>query len=182
MAKLLDFLYELLRHTIGPNAEQGAPFDGLRDWVTELLITKSSLGKGRGEGTIIDQILTQMDDIHVELDDLVRSPRTVGPEYELLTFRIGAQRAEQGKLAGILRLIAQGLAWQGPRDQGVEVVEEVRPDRFDGSECAVVSFLSFSACGKINYYVQVLHRRRTSIGHAGSCGDAIRSKSCFVEC
>ena len=108
MAKLLDFLYELLRHTIGPNAEQGAPFDGLRDWVTELLITKSSLGKGRGEGTIIDQILTQMDDIHVELDDLVRSPRTVGPEYELLTFRIGAQRAEQGKLAGILRMIAQG--------------------------------------------------------------------------
>jgi len=106
--KLLDFLHELLRLSIGTNAESGAPFDALRDWVSELLVTKSSLGRGKGEGTLVDQILSQLGEIHSKLDILVRSPRTSGPDFELLTFRVGAVRAEQGKLVGMLGVIAQG--------------------------------------------------------------------------
>ena len=107
-AKLLEFMREILQVTISPSAEQGAPFDGLRQWVNELLFTKNSLGKGKGEGTLVDQILTQIDDVNMRVDILIRSPRTVGPGFDLLSFRIGALRTEQNKMVGILGIIGQG--------------------------------------------------------------------------
>ena len=94
--------------TISPLAEHGAPFDGLRQWVDELLFSKNSLGKGKGDGTLVDQILTQIDDVNMRVDNLIRSPRTVGPEFDLLSFRVGALRAEQNKMVGILGIIGQG--------------------------------------------------------------------------
>lgn len=136
--KLLDFLRELLRLTIGPSAEQGAPFDALRDWVDELLVTKSSLGKGRGEGTLVDQILNQLDDIHIKLGSLVRSQRTSGAEFELLMFRVGALRAEQGRLAGILGFIAQGgLVGRGHVIKMLKWLKKC--DRVDSTVASVLS-------------------------------------------
>ena len=98
-AKLLDFLRELLRLTIGPNAEEGEPFDTLREWVQGLLVTSAA------EGTLVDQIIHELDHIHSRLRDHIRNR---GPDFELLAFRVRALRADQSKLAGLLATISRG--------------------------------------------------------------------------
>ena len=105
---MLDFLRELLRVTIAPGADQSAPFDHLRVWVEELLSESTSLGQGKGNGTTVDQILGQVDAIQEKLSTLLRSGPCSGVAYEMLSFRVGALRAEQNKLVGLLGAIAEG--------------------------------------------------------------------------
>jgi nuclear pore complex protein Nup205 len=105
-AQLLDFLRELLRLTVGPEADESVPFDTLRKWVEDLLVTKTSVGKF--EGTLVDQVVGQVDAIQERLGGLLRGGPSGGVEYELLSFRVSALRGEQNKLAGILSAIAQG--------------------------------------------------------------------------
>ncbi len=143
-AKLLDCLRELLHLTISPDAGIGPPFDALREWVNELLVTKTSLGQGRGEGALVDQIITQIDDIQAKLNGLVKAPRTSGPEYDLLSFRVGALRAEQGKLAGTLGDIAEGgLVGRGHVIKLLKWLKKCdRVDALVGSILSCVAFVS----------------------------------------
>lgn len=129
-AQMLDFLRELLRSTIGPDADVAPPFDTLREWVETLLTTKTSI-LGKGDGTLVDHIVSQVDAIQDKLATLVRSGTLGGVEYELLSFRVTALRAEQNKLVGILAAIARaGLLGRG------HVVKMLRwlkkCDRLDG--------------------------------------------------
>lgn len=110
----LDFLNYILSLTISPDAENGQVIDTLREWVDDLLQTRTTLGGGgsgqgpRGEGTLVDQIIGQLDDVQLRLSSLVRSSPSSGAELELLTWRISALRSEQNKMAGILGLLAEG--------------------------------------------------------------------------
>lgn len=107
LSESLDFLRELLRLTIGPQAEEGAPFDTLREWVGGLLNARTPLGTGKGEGTLVDQIIGQLDELSARLGGLLRTGPVGGVEYELLSFRVMSIRAEQNKLAGVLAAIAE---------------------------------------------------------------------------
>ncbi|EIW73176.1 hypothetical protein M231_07444 [Tremella mesenterica] len=114
LADMLNFLRELLRLTISPSAETTAPFDTLREWVEGILTIKTSLGPGRGDGTMVDQILSQVDVLQDKLNVLLKTPSGNATDYEVLSFRIGAIRSEQNKLVGLLGIIAEsGLLGRG---------------------------------------------------------------------
>ncbi|ORY22986.1 nucleoporin Nup186/Nup192/Nup205 [Naematelia encephala] len=138
-SKLLDFLHELLRLTIVPNAEVGQPFDGLRTFVEELLLAKSDVGRGK-EKTFVDHIMSQLDERHARIVALVNQ-RGTGNDFELLSFRVGALRAQQNKLAGILAEVAQSgylgrgdvavvLKWLKRREQTEPLVTSVLSSLF----------------------------------------------------
>ena len=69
---------------------------------------RTSLGEGKGEGTLVDQIISQLDSVQNRLNVVVRSTPSNGSELELLTWRISALRGEQNKMAGLLGLLAEG--------------------------------------------------------------------------
>ncbi|WWD22817.1 hypothetical protein CI109_107311 [Kwoniella shandongensis] len=127
----LDFLRELLRITLTADAEVGGPFETLREWVETLLNTRASLGQGKGEGTMVDQIIVQLDTLQAKIDGLLRSGPSGGAAYDLLRFRVEALRAEQNKMTGILSLIAEG--GHLGRGQVIRVIKWLkRADRADG--------------------------------------------------
>ena len=103
---MLDFLHELFRLSISSDSEEGAPFDTVREWVRELLMRRITLSSG-GEGTLVDQILEQVDALQRTLDALILQ-RATGTEYDLLVYRVTATRSEQGKLVALLGVIARG--------------------------------------------------------------------------
>lgn len=105
--QMLEFLRELLRLTIGPNAPTGEPFDALREWVEDLLNMKTSMGANKPERSIAENILGQVDEAYSRLNSLLGSRQT-GAEYDLQSFRIAAIRAEQSKLVGILAATSLG--------------------------------------------------------------------------
>ena len=113
LSGMLSFLHELLRLTLSTESEPGQVFDSIREWVKELLVRRTSLGAGKGEGSLVDQILLQVDELQGKIRGLV-GQRAVGPEYELLAYRVKVIRSEQVKVAGILGLIAQsGMMGRG---------------------------------------------------------------------
>lgn len=129
---LLDFFHELLRLTISPSSGiADYPFDVLREWVVDLLSTRSSLAQGKGEGSLVDQILVQLDEQQRKIGDLLRTSNPVGVEYEILTFRIGAIREQQNRMAGIIGLVTDG-GYLG-RGQVIKVIKWLKKsDRVDG--------------------------------------------------
>lgn len=129
---LLDFLHELLRLTISPAVEeQDYPFDVLKTWVEDLLSTRTSLGSGKGEGTLVDQLLVQIDDHQRKIADLLRTTNPVGVEYEILTYRISALREQQNRMAGIVGLVTEGGCMT--RGQVIKVLKWLKKsDRVDG--------------------------------------------------
>lgn len=111
---MLDFLRELLRLTITPDADLSQPFDSLRNWVEDMLMTRSTLGHGKGEGSLVDQIIVQIDVVQEKISNLLRTRAGSGQEYEVQSFRIAALRSEQCKMAGILASVAEaGLLGRG---------------------------------------------------------------------
>ena len=128
--QMLDFLREVLRLTIAPDADLTSPFDALRSWVEDLLTTRASLGAGKGEGTVVDQVILQLDTFQDKLSTLLRSGSTSGQEYEMQTFRVAAIRSEQCKMAGILASIAEaGLLGRGQVVKLLKWLRKVeRPD------------------------------------------------------
>jgi nuclear pore complex protein Nup205 len=138
LSESLDFLRELLRLTIGPQAEEGAPFDTLREGIGGLLNARTSLGEGKSEGTLVDQIIGQLDDLSSRLGSLLRTGPVGGVEYELLSFRVTAIRAEQNKLAGVLAAIAEG-GYLG-RGQVIKVLKWLKKcDQVDGLVGVILS-------------------------------------------
>lgn len=105
-AQMLDFFTEVLAMAIGRDQLVGTVFDPIRDKITGLLERKVKVGNG--EGTFVDLILNQLDDLQSRLDQLVRTQRVVGPEYDLLVFRIESLRASQNRLIRILSVMAFG--------------------------------------------------------------------------
>lgn len=106
---MLDFLGELLRLTVAPDADLSPPCDSLKAWVEDLLAIRVSLGTGKGEGTLVDQIINQLDVLQGRITDLLRSGARTGQQYEMLSFRVAALRSEQSKLAGILASISHAV-------------------------------------------------------------------------
>ncbi|WVQ79550.1 hypothetical protein IAT38_001649 [Cryptococcus sp. DSM 104549] len=106
-AELLELLRELLRVAFVPEDDLPVHLEPLRSFVEELLNTKVSLGAGKGDGTLVDQITVQLDVLQGKIDGLVRSNVPAGG-HELHKFRIEGLRAEQNRMAGILALIAEG--------------------------------------------------------------------------
>lgn len=107
--ELLDVLHELLRLTISSSSGTDEyPFDLLGDWVVDLLSTRSSLGSGKGEGTLVDQILIQLDELQRKIEELLRTNNPVGVEYEILAYRVGVLRAQQNRMAGIVGIVTEG--------------------------------------------------------------------------
>jgi nuclear pore complex protein Nup205 len=96
---LLGFVQELLRLTVGPDAEVGQPFDDLRVWIEDLLDEKGA------SGYLADVVVDQIDAMQSRLTALVRTQAS-GPGMELLNFRVEAMRTEQNRLAGILQTLA----------------------------------------------------------------------------
>lgn len=130
---LLDFLHELLRLTISPsNEDLDYPFDILQSWVIDVLLsTKTSLGPGKGEGTLVDQIMSQIDEQQKNIGELLRTSNPVGVEYEILTFRISAIREQENRMAGIIGLVAEG-GLMG-RGQVIKLLKWLKKsDRVDG--------------------------------------------------
>jgi nuclear pore complex protein Nup205 len=105
-AQMLDFFTEVLAMAIGRDQLVGTVFDPIRDKIAGLLERKVKVGNG--EGTFVDLILNQLDDLQSRLDQLVRTQRVVGPEYDLLVFRIESLRASQNRLIRILSFMAFG--------------------------------------------------------------------------
>jgi nuclear pore complex protein Nup205 len=105
-AQMLDFFTEVLAMAIGRDQLVGTVFDPIRDKIAGLLERKVKVGNG--EGTFVDLILNQLDDLQSRLDQLVRTQRVVGPEYDLLVFRIESLRASQNRLIRILSVMAFG--------------------------------------------------------------------------
>nr|XP_018266519.1 nuclear pore complex protein Nup205 [Kwoniella dejecticola CBS 10117]OBR88677.1 nuclear pore complex protein Nup205 [Kwoniella dejecticola CBS 10117] len=137
---MLDFLRELLRTILSPDAEIGGAFEQLKDWVLGLLNTRVSLGQGKGEGALVDQIMVQLDSIQSKIDGLLRSGATGGANYDLLRFRVEALRAEQNKMSSILSVISEG--GHLGRGQVVRIVKWLKKcDRADGLTAVVVSAL-----------------------------------------
>jgi len=129
--ELLDFLHELLRLTISSSGIADYPFDVLREWVLDLLLTRSSLGQGKGEGMLVDQLLIQLDEQQRKIEELLRTNNPVGVEYEILTYRIGAIREQQNRMAGIVGLVTEG-GYLG-RGQVIRVLKWLKKcDRVDG--------------------------------------------------
>lgn len=129
--ELLDFLHELLRLTISPSESIDHPFDDLREWVLDLLLTRSSLGQGKGEGMLVDNLLLQLDEQQRKIEELLRTNNPVGVEYEILTYRVGAIRGQQNRMAGIVGLVTEG-GYLG-RGQVIRVLKWLkRCDRVDG--------------------------------------------------
>lgn len=134
--KLLDFLRELLRLTIGPEAWSDPPFDSLRSWVEDLLVDRIAVG-GKAR-TLVDHVMLQLDETQKRIEELVRQARTGQTNFELAVYRVGALRAQQGKMVGILGAIAQG-GYIG-RGQLVQIVKWLkkssRPDVLVGAVLA----------------------------------------------
>jgi nuclear pore complex protein Nup205 len=130
--ELLDFLHELLRLTISTSSGTDEyPFDVLGEWVVDLLSTRCSLGPGKGEGTLVDQILIQLDELQRKIEELLRTNNPVGVEYEILTYRVGVLRAQQNRMAGIVGLITEG-GYLG-RGQVIKVLKWLKKsERVDG--------------------------------------------------
>jgi nuclear pore complex protein Nup205 len=106
---MLDFYREVLGLTVAPDADLSPPCDSLRTWIEELLTTRVSLGAGKGEGTLVDQIINQLDVLQERMSGLLRSGAGTGQQYEMLSFRVAALRSEQCKLAGILASISEAV-------------------------------------------------------------------------
>ncbi|WVW81644.1 hypothetical protein I302_103639 [Kwoniella bestiolae CBS 10118] len=137
---MLDFLRELLRTILSPDAEIGGAFESLRDWVLELLNTRVSLGQGKGEGALVDQIIVQLDSIQSKIDNLLRTGSSGGADYDLLRFRVEALRAEQNKMSSILAIIAE--SGHLGRGQVVRILKWLKKcERADGLALMVVSAL-----------------------------------------
>ncbi|KAK6905036.1 hypothetical protein I203_105855 [Kwoniella mangroviensis CBS 8507] len=137
---MLDFLRELLRTVLSPDVEIGGAFESLRDWVLELLNTRVSLGQGKGEGALVDQIVVQLDQIQSKIDNLLRSGSAGGADYDLLKFRVEALRAEQNKMSSILAIIAE--SGHLGRGQVVRILKWLKKcERADGLALMVVSSL-----------------------------------------
>lgn len=107
------------------------PFDVLREWALDLLLTRTSLGHGKGEGTIVDQILLQLDEQQRQIQELLRTNNPVGVEYEILSYRVGAIREQQNRMVGIMGLVTEaGYLGKG---QVIKVLKWLkRCDRVDG--------------------------------------------------
>ncbi|WWC66972.1 uncharacterized protein I206_100879 [Kwoniella pini CBS 10737] len=137
---MLDFLREFLRTILSPEEEIGGAFEQLKDWVLGLLNTRVSLGQGKGEGALVDQIIVQLDNIQSKIDGLLRSGASGGADYELLRFRVEALRAEQNKMSSILAIIAE--SGHLGRGQVVRIVKWLKKaERADGLIAMVVSAL-----------------------------------------
>lgn len=95
LQSLLDFVQDLLRLTVGPEAEVGQPFDDLRIWVEDLLDEKGA------NGLLADVVIDQVDALQTRLSSLVRTQAS-GAAMDLLNFRVEALRGEQNRLASIL--------------------------------------------------------------------------------
>ncbi|KAI9632114.1 nucleoporin Nup186/Nup192/Nup205 [Dioszegia hungarica] len=104
--QMLDFLRELLRLTAPSEADLSPPFDQLRNWVDELLTIRTPLASG-GEGTLVDQIISQLDVAQGRISKLLQERSGSMAEYESVSFRIAAVRSEQCKMAGILAGICE---------------------------------------------------------------------------
>jgi nuclear pore complex protein Nup205 len=104
--QMLDFLRELLRLTTPSEADLSPPFDQLRNWVDELLTIRTPLAFG-GEGTLVDQIISQLDVAQGKISRLLQERSGSMAEYESVSFRIAAVRSEQCKMAGILAGICE---------------------------------------------------------------------------
>ena len=138
---MLDFLHELFRLTISPDFEEGAPLDTVREWVKELLMRRITLSSG-GEGTLVDQVLEQVDALQRTLDGLI-TQRATGTEYDLLVHRVNATRSEQGKLAALLGVIARsGMMGRG---HYIKVLKWLKKcGKMDGiAGCIFASAMSF---------------------------------------
>ncbi|WVN87077.1 uncharacterized protein L203_102253 [Cryptococcus depauperatus CBS 7841] len=105
---LLDFLHEIIRVTLISGEELGQHFEPLRVFVDDLLNCKVSIGLGKGDGTLIDQILSQLSHLSTQTETLMSSQCNGHEAYELLTFQLTALRTSQNKIASILCLVAEG--------------------------------------------------------------------------
>jgi nuclear pore complex protein Nup205 len=133
---MLDFLHELFKLTIGREADVDAPFDTLRGRVEEMLQKRVKVGAG--EGTFVDLILNQLDELQRKMAGLVNTPRTVGDEYDVLAFRIRSIRSQQGKMVGLLALVAQGA--RIGRGHVVKMLKWLKKtDRVDGVVTGVLA-------------------------------------------
>ena len=88
--QMLDFLHELLSFTLSPEVD--APFDVLQQWVESLLSARSALGLNRGDGSLVDRIIVQLEDLPSRLANSTTLP--------LVT-------SSREKLAGILVVLAE---------------------------------------------------------------------------
>jgi nuclear pore complex protein Nup205 len=121
----LDFLLQVLHITLGPE-EDRPEFEELREWVEGLLVTKTSLGEGKGDGALVDRVMIQLDEIQGKLDSLVRLGRN-----DLVTYRVESLRSEQNKLARILCLVAESGALR--KSQVLRIARWLKKcDRIDG--------------------------------------------------
>ncbi|WRT63517.1 uncharacterized protein IL334_000422 [Kwoniella shivajii] len=137
---MLDFLRELFRTVLSSEAEVGGAFDTLREWVQDLLVTRVSLGQGKGEGALVDQILVQIDAIQAKVDNLLRSGPSDGANYDWLRFRVEALRAEQNNMTSILAIIAE--SGHLGRGQVVRILKWLKKcEKLDGMAAMVVSSL-----------------------------------------
>ncbi|WWC85669.1 uncharacterized protein L201_000535 [Kwoniella dendrophila CBS 6074] len=137
---MLDFLKELSRTFLASDNEIGGPFETLKDWVIELLTTRVSLGEGKGEGALVDQIIIQLDSIQGKIDTLLRTGSSGGADYDLLRFRVEALRAEQNKMASILTIISE--SGHLGRGQVVRILKWLKKcERADGLAAMVASAL-----------------------------------------
>ncbi|KAK4687817.1 hypothetical protein P7C73_g2307, partial [Tremellales sp. Uapishka_1] len=103
LSRMLDFLVDLLQVTHGSQSEAGPPFDSLREFVDGLF----SVRYGKPEGTIVDQLIGQLEEIQGKMDELLRSSASNTAEYELLSFRVSELRSEQNKLARLLGIVGE---------------------------------------------------------------------------
>jgi nuclear pore complex protein Nup205 len=89
------------------------------------------LGPGKGEGTLVDQLLIQLDEQQRKIEELLRTNNPVGVEYEMLTYRVRAIREQQNRMAGIVGLVTEG-GYLG-KGQVIKVLKWLkRCDRVDG--------------------------------------------------
>ncbi|ODO07092.1 hypothetical protein I350_04461 [Cryptococcus amylolentus CBS 6273] len=122
---LLVFLEQLFRVVISQSDELDTHFEPLKNFVENLLGSKTE------QGTLIDNILSQLDVLHSKLSSLLSSQSPSGPAFELLQFRVQALRAEQNKLASILGVLAEG--GRLGRGQVVRILKWLKKvDRADG--------------------------------------------------
>jgi nuclear pore complex protein Nup205 len=80
---------------------------------------------------LVDQLLLQLDEHQRKIEELLRTNNPVGVEYEILTYRVGAMREQQNRMAGIIGLVTEG-GYLG-RGQVIRVLKWLKKsDRVDG--------------------------------------------------
>ncbi|KAL7420503.1 hypothetical protein Q5752_004453 [Cryptotrichosporon argae] len=138
LSSMLSFLSSLLRLTLADAAEA---FDELRAYVENLLDTRTSLGQGKGDGFLVDQIMTQLDEQQARLVAVVRDGHAGGAQQlELATFRTGAIRQAQNEMAGMVVTIASAGLLKS--SQVVRIVKWLKKcERPDGVVAAVLAAL-----------------------------------------